>query len=379
MANTDSELQTSDNFVYSFEFTPNIKKEKEELKKEREAPAIEQEDSKKEEEYRSIELMDFDPKGWNIDSLRKLDPSLYEEWLRPLVVQFVKQFNGFGVGDIKQPHDPTRVNSAPDAHKGQRGKAYGNICFPFKGDEDWNQNCSTIRSGSYGTKIKDKLVDPKGGLSSCGLVVRSLWQLLGARHTNYINPPYTTAQAMVFLRDYAVYCGAFYGTFGGSNIKPIRLDEHGTQQECQLESIELFDPKQGDVIFIEGTRTKKDKKINVQHVFTVISVDVTTDGYIITSCDGGQNSFKVPIKNGTLDVPYPGDGSCNGIRLRKRTFSGLKLVEYNANITITGWVKVTELEFPGELIIPQRNRGKRRANLLAEQFIKYYLPEPSPN
>jgi hypothetical protein len=329
-------------------------------------------------------LIDFEEKscdfftyflGKFIDKQEMMTKQQYENLLRSKVVEFVKSFNGFGVDDIKKPSNAS--DNGIEAEKGKeptRGMAYGDICWPFKEDKGLNKAYS-----------ENKIL----GFSSCAVVIRSLWQLLGARHCIYINPPYGKKQdgwVMNYLRDYAVYCGAFSGSFPPSNEPPERSDGLNDKKiPCDPISTTLteknFFPKQGDVLFLQKANGTK------AHVLTI--VEISDDK--ITSCDGGQGQFIISQKtkdNKTVQVTVK-DNPCNGIRLRTRTLEYSKKVERGSNYMlkdkygdtkyITGWVDITKLEFLGDLIIPHRNLGKVIGTKPdgTEDRVKYYLPEPS--
>lgn len=123
--------------------------------------------------------------------------------------------------------------------------------------------------------------------SSCGLVVRSLWLLLGARDMpgwgHKLNPPYRIGLVMSDLRNFANKCGALHQAKSNNGFK-------------RNEFLDLK-PSIGDAIFIW--------KGNRQHVFTLID-DVKGNKFI--SIDGGQNGCK-------------GKDKCCGIKKRKRTLT----------------------------------------------------------
>ncbi|MCI5129991.1 MAG: hypothetical protein D3904_00325 [Candidatus Electrothrix sp. EH2] len=279
------------------------------------------------------------------------DPELPDrEFLRAHIVATVRQFNGFGVGDFEiKKTDPALVNTNDPPDNGKRGKAYADLCWTFQGDDTNknNINYSKTRDANY---------------SSCAVVIRNLWKLLGARHTEYLNPPYDHSSSMVmeYLRYYAIYCHAFYG----ATQKKEKIIRNGA--ECLVPPIDPkeFDPKPGDALFVQDEKGSG-------HVFTITKVDENT----IISCDGGQHGIGMPIpkekyKKKNISAT---DGSCNGIRLRRHnrkktlTIETYDMIEGYVERTITGWVKITDLLFTGELILLHRNEGA------------YYLPEPSPN
>lgn len=90
--------------------------------------------------------------------------------------------------------------------------------------------------------------------SSCGLVVCSLWLLLGARDMpgwgHILNPPYKVTTAISGLRDFAKKCGALH----------LAKTDKGFKRDEFLK----LTPSIGDAIFIW--------KGNKQHVFTLIDV-----------------------------------------------------------------------------------------------------------
>jgi hypothetical protein len=142
--------------------------------------------------------------------------------------------------------------------------------------------------------------------SSCGMVVRSLWRLLGVRH-KLLNPPYVPGTVMGNLRELARQVGA---------LRPV----------AKRADFDAADVRLGDVIFID--------RGNSQHVFTVIN----RQGDVFTSIDGGQSAT--------------GDGGCCSIQRRTRTLpaGGLVFVEDVNRRPITGVVKLESLPFTATVI-----------------------------
>jgi hypothetical protein len=155
--------------------------------------------------------------------------------------------------------------------------------------------------------------------SSCGLVVRSLWRLLGARDVFFddkgriklLDPPYKNGSVMANLRRFAELCGAL-------KVINNRAD------------FDRANPQRGDAIFINKDRS--------QHVFTLI--DRNDNRFV--SIDGGQGGN--------------GDGNCCGIRQRTRTLPAGSLIftEDQAQRPITAVVKLASLRFTARLIDIER-------------------------
>jgi hypothetical protein len=174
-------------------------------------------------------------------------------------------------------------------------------------------------------------VDGSCILSSCALVVRSLWRLLGARDVfkdandkvkRIIDPPYRPGSAMALLREYAERSNAF-------EIIRTRAD------------LDRADPQQGDAIFIN--------KGNRQHVFTI--VERKGDKFI--SVDGGQAD--------------PVEGGCCSIHRRERTLRAGGLLFDGDDRPITAVVKLARLSFTAPLIDLERVAGPA-ATRRAESF-----------
>ncbi len=282
------------------------------------------------------------------------DPPDYSG-LRAVIAAIVKSFNGFGVGEIKTDDRP------PDG----RPQAYGDILFAFAGDKSFNSTYA---------KARDK---PKTGghHSSCGLVVRALWLLLGARH-DLVNPPYKPESVMTFLRAFAIISGAFTGMTGGvlatARDKGGLGPNEGKGITVPRLTWENFNPQVGDVIFINNIDEKSDY-YGSQHVLAVTEIDTPKSDKSITliSCDGGQAGATTP------DLPYKSagkevldDGACNGICLRKRRFSnsGKKILAVGdlTDREVTGLVDISKMSFVDPITMPFRNIGRRN------------LPEPPP-
>lgn len=315
------------------------------------------------------QLMNFIAKTQDIWAELKISSASTKEdknrVLGPFIAAQAKAVSGFGVGNIEKKYIPKNyLDTGKVAKRGERGQAYGDICFLFEPDNDTNGN-----NTSYATTISHRN-DTKPKNSSCGVVVRSIWQRLGARHTDYIDPPYSgkdtkgydkSGKVMNYLRDYAVYCGAFYGTFLGSHNEPTKNGKECTSKPLDFDN---FDPKLGDAIFVYDP-----KKTGSEHVFTIVEIvtsESTQDQKVFISCDGGQCG----------DIAY--DGTCNGIRLRKHTCTksiempnDIKIITAAARAgasrrvrAVTGWVKTAELKFTGNLVTVRRNKGEN------------YLPYP---
>jgi hypothetical protein len=151
--------------------------------------------------------------------------------------------------------------------------------------------------------IRKALLEKTVTNSSCGLLVRSVWRLLGAKHP-LLDPPYKPGSAITNLIAYAREAGA---------LKTPTPDE--------------FDPKKGDVLFI--------LKDNHQHIFTV--TDVADDG-TLTSVDGGQIH------------PVVDDGRCNGIQKKERKLEKSTLLFAGDERKITYWIDVTALPFTEPIV-----------------------------
>lgn len=194
------------------------------------------------------------------DRLSNRDPLALRSILREHVVLLMQQIEGFGYDDKNAPG---------------RQKAYIDILF-------WGRNETEIMRASFKECSKKQ--------SSCGLVVRSLWLLLGARDASKprdaskhpIDPPYQY-NVMINLREFAKAHNA---------LKQAQTDK-GLGREDFLNC----SPKPGDAVFIW--------KGHDQHVFTLI--DVQNDRFI--SIDGGQSG------------PGNRDGCCCGIERRERTLA----------------------------------------------------------
>jgi hypothetical protein len=297
-----------------------------------------------EEDARAPELMTFIPAPWSLDDERKRYPEVI---IRGWIGAFVRTFNGFGVGENKSGNKP------PEG----RHLAYGNILFPFVGDE--------VCYDKYSVKNHCE-----AGLSSCGLTVRSLWLLLGARH-KMLNPPYLDGTVMTFIRAFSVLSEAFMGDHQGA-LKSAS-DELGgiglTDDEIKARQANVpkltwdnFDPRAGDTVFINreaGYDEEKKKWVPAsQHVSTIVEVlKRSTKAVTYVSCDGGQQTLG-------------GDATCCSIRLMKRTAypSGGKIADRSVagKKWVTGLSNVMKLPFPAKVITPYRNSGR------------FDLPDPGP-
>ena len=285
--------------------------------------------------------------------------------LRAYAAAIVKTFNGFGIGTIKTDVDPPVG----------RNLAYADILFTWAGDERRNKAYSTARGVSY---------------SSCALVVRSLWLLLGARHRLLI--PYENQTAIENPRAFAILCGAYRGKVCWCLREPVKKkwitkDEIKVIEEQRGYKVkgggpndkwplwDEFNPQSGDVIFLNHP----DPKNPSQHVLTVTEIekqkDETNDTYIqLIGCDGGQ-------RNANAGLGYePGqtDDTCHAIKLKRRLFEKhgtivhkrredgevVKETEYRvrprgdiSDRVVSGWADVTKLDFAAPITWPWRNYG----------------------
>lgn len=224
------------------------------------------------------------------------DPQRFRE----RVVEMVSLFNGFG-------HD--------DRPYGRRA-AYGDIIA-------WGEEPS----------MRAALLEKTLGNSSCGLIIRSLWRLLGARDP-LLDPPYKLGTVISNLRTFAINNGAYH---------PVRRRED-------------FNPQPGDVILLtkeEADPSSPTGKRYRQHIFTLLR----REGDVFVSLDGGQSA----PPGTSLD-----DGSCNGIRKRRRTLSRSGLFFERDDRPIVAWIDVTRLPFTAPII------GVLRGN-------NPELPDPEPS
>jgi hypothetical protein len=169
----------------------------------------------------------------------------------------------------------------------------------------------------------------RAGLRSCspgnptllsGLVVRSLWRLLGARDGAQIDPPFRADTLITDLQKYAAQSKAL-------EFIRTRAD------------LDRVDPQKGDAIFL-GTATALPPG-TAQHVFTI--VERAGDQFI--SVDGGQGG-KLGVGDGATD-----DGPCCGIHRRVRTLKrgDIVFVEDKQQRPITAVVKLERLSLTAPL------------------------------
>ncbi|MGD2121496.1 MAG: hypothetical protein PVJ76_07120 [Gemmatimonadota bacterium] len=257
---------------------------------------------------------------------------------RSFVAALIRTYHGFGQGKITSGDKPPIG----------RPEAYGYLLFPFVGDED-------SRAGYARSCPKDK------SHSSCGVTVRSLWLLLGARHA-VLNPPYRKERVMTYVRAFAVLNNAYRGD-EGAVIHTAMGDGRITREEAKgvhrprngLWIPELtwdtFNPQSGDVLFMEKT----------QHMSTVVEIvkEKDDESIEVLSCDGGQAT--------------PGDGKCCGISLIKRTITRRhvkkdwgELLKDSTGKEVRGWADVTKLKFSANFYTIYRNPGRLN------------LPDPEP-
>ncbi len=267
-------------------------------------------------------------------------PELDIEAYRRFVVAVIRSFNGFGCGKITSGEKPPIG----------RSEAYGHLLFAFEGDND-------IARGYARGCPKDK------SLSSCGVTVRALWLLLGARHP-LLDPKYIHGTVMVYVRAYAILCNAFRGNEGGviqrgKNDGKIGEDEdkdvYMRKHPIPPLTWDTFDPQPGDVLFMEKS----------QHLSTIVEiVTPKNDDFVeYISCDGGQR-------------PRDGDKPCCGISLIKRKASRtgqktawgemIKDQAAGGSKEVHGWADITKIKWVAPPFTPFRNQGRLD------------LPDPKP-
>jgi len=254
----------------------------------------------------------------------------------PEMLEFIETKNRLNIPDLYEPacNDAVRLLLQMegfgffDKPKGRRD-AYIDILFWGKGEKE-------IHRKSY-----EKC--PKNGSclhSSCGLVVRSLWLLLGARDVpgwgHKLNPPYRIGMVMSDLRNFANKCGALHQAKSNNGFK-------------RNEFLNLK-PSIGDAIFIW--------KGNKQHVFTLIDVK----GNKFISIDGGQDGCK-------------GEDKCCGIKRRERILTNETWARFsNEERPIMALVKFDKLI--DSFVAPMVELVKNKANYSG---IGPCPPDPMPN
>jgi hypothetical protein len=273
---------------------------------------------------RAPELMTLNPHApWSGDDLKCLPEDAFNRW----VAATVRTFHGFGVGEVRAKE------KAPE----NRSRAYADILFSFVGDEKFFNGYSR----------KNNCPKKDNPLSSCGLTVRSLWLLMGARHS-LLNPEYEIGTVMTYLRAFSIVSGAFSGDplgclWSAEGRKKITKEEadRGRVNTPKL-TWETFKPKAGDTIFINHPG---------QHVSTIVEVLEHSDTCVTyISCDGGQ-------------VVVEGDKNCCAIRLVKRKAQRIPNTNKIQDIfmttrEVTGWSQVKKLPLPAKVITPFRNSAR---------------------
>ena len=273
-------------------------------------------------------------------------PELDVKAFRRFVVAVVRSFNGFGCGEITSGEKPPIG----------RPEAYGHLLFPFTGDKDLARGYA---AGCPDRRIEETNKD----LSSCGVTVRALWLLLGARHP-LLNPKYVHGTVMYYVRAFAILCNAFCGNEAGviqrgkkdNRIEPDEdRDVYGVKHEIPPLTWDTFDPQPGDVLFMEKS----------QHMSTIVEIVTKKNADFVEfiSCDGGQR-------------PTPGDKPCCGISLIKRkvyrtgekTSWGEMIKDQAAGGSkeVHGWADVTKIKWVAPPFTPCRNYGRLD------------LPDPKP-
>lgn len=164
-----------------------------------------------------------------------------------------------------------------------------------------------------------------GAASSCGMFIRMMWWLLGARGQE-MDEAFRFNRIIALLLDYA-----------GSAAKDA------TSRQTVPPDAKKFDPSQfspevGDVVYLYRTVSRPGQPDRAdQHIFTVIKIVPDATGFTLYSVDGGNDG------PGRIDHPN------NGIHLAKRHFttSGAgkpNLLFDGSERPIRSWIKVSEIQ-----------------------------------
>lgn len=141
--------------------------------------------------------------------------------------------------------------------------------------------------------------------SSCGMLVRNVWWLCGARGTILFDVPYKPSKVRGVLTDL------------------IKFDSNASRSWGAEFNAKTFFPKIGDTLYLYNTATNSqhifiicaiDKKIvDVDGVATVFDGDVPASEITFTSVDGGQLDGLGPDENGKTK-----NWGCQGVHLVHR-------------------------------------------------------------
>lgn len=293
------------------------------------------------------------------------------EAMRAIAVRTIRDLYGFGVSDLpKEYTDPKTKQKV-----GGRRAAYVDIlCW----DDEKKRASLSVASLTN---------------SSCALVIRSLWRLLGAR--DFITDPPPTYKSGKMengcLLGPPIHLD---GNLIGRLLKFAKLcgAHHDMTQRSEQEK---FDPQPGDVIFMARTVMKKGAAIADQHIFTV----VRREGNVIYSIDGGQSAPTElpdgrPLKLPKPDSKSPPDGTCNGIwgarrqldpeptdritvlgETKKQTQTMPLLGFGTHRRPILGWIELPKLTFAASVIETVKNAGNVPPGLPDEAVVPGYTPE----
>lgn len=218
----------------------------------------------------------------NFEETEEQWADLSDDDKREWAVTMLQQITNFGHHDVPEG----------------RREAYGDIIAPGES--------RAMRAG---------LLEKKASNSSSGLVVRTIWRMLGAKDY-LLDPPYKPGMVFTQLIKYA--------------------DKHGAL--TRLKPGDDFDPQPGDALLIQGPN-------NSQHIFMIERLEDD----IVVSVDGGQNYRAENYEGGRSRAVD--DGGCNGIHRRRRqldretlTFNG------DPHNVITGWIDITRLPFSEPMV-----------------------------
>lgn len=149
--------------------------------------------------------------------------------------------------------------------------------------------------------------DHTGNTSSCGMFIRNVWWLCGARGSNLFDAAYS----------------------GGIIAKLLDFEKNAKHAF----KADTFLPKVGDMLYLyKQTTNAEGKPVTSQHVFTILELDRTiamengkatirnadgslADTITFTSVDGGQYDGEGPDGKGTPNVHW----GCQGIKKVQRT------------------------------------------------------------
>lgn len=193
-----------------------------------------------------------------------------------------------------------------------------------------------------------------GGASSCAVLIRGVWQMLGAGDMNKITPgplredpeirdKYTLEMAFWNVAQWAYNCDAFYGSYAKKfGVTPTFVGKKLFTDDAGNVENQIARWKAGDVVFCRNSTT------GAQHIFTVYETAKKRDEPLTNS----ELWNVASLDGGSAVEGKPGDSTCKGIktvnrdcRFNKKTGAINITFDSGGERTVVFWVDFEKVKF----------------------------------